>query len=100
MLMKWIDETAYSQEELSKTSPHKLEPRCWRIQSGKLSLLVHRLHGQPDKWFLTCRALNVQDLTLGASRIEYAREEALSRIRELADNLSGEARALIRDACV
>lgn len=70
----WTDTTSYSHREATK----KTAPRSWSLGEGHLSQIkVHRHMGEPDRWFLTCYALKLEQHRLLANELEDAKVEAL-----------------------
>ena len=51
---EWVDSTSYAQGDRERGR----EPNSWSIDLGaELLLTVHRLHGDPTGWYLSCHAL-------------------------------------------
>ena len=74
----WKDVTSYAQAEQGKAR----EARVWEIdvQAGLFRILVHRIHGVPDVWFLSTVPRFFEDRTLAAKGAPEARQEALGLV--------------------
>ena len=83
-MSKWKDETSYSRGTKNRT------PRVFSLGlPHQFKLIVHRLVGLEDRWFITLRWKNmaiVEDLELQERNLEKAKEEAImaatARVRE------------------
>ena len=68
-MLKWKDETSYSQGETDRT------PRVYAARVGMLRAVVHRLHGIPDQWFFSCEPFT-KNRTLKSKKPDTAQQEA------------------------
>ena len=86
MAVTWKDGTSYRQDDTERV------PATWVADVDRLRIVVTRLSGIPDTWFLTCKpwfqhaALEQRDLT-------KARGEALRRVAEAVNGAASELRA-------
>lgn len=88
----WKDNTSYSRGEDYSTRV----PRSWVIESGNLSLTIHRhIHYSQDVWLASCYEVGVRGHQLRAKEIGEAREEAVHNVMERAQALLADAQNMI-----
>ena len=75
-MSKWKDETSYGRGTKNRT------PRVFSLGlPHRFKLIVHRLVGLEDRWFITLRWKNVaivEDLELQERNLEKAKSEAVT----------------------
>lgn len=81
-MLKWKDMTSYSRSDTVRV------PRVWEADLGVCRIVVHRLHGVSDVWFLSCRELRIDSVALGSITVEQAQHEGLVYVRETVHRLS------------
>jgi len=74
--MNWTDGTGYSQNDKVRT------PTVLRGKIGALEIIVHRIHGIPDTWYLTCRYSDIKDRQLDSTDLESCERQSIAIIRE------------------
>jgi len=74
----WVDITSYSQSAKVRT------PETWELRiSPMMQIVVTRLHGVPDMWFLACSRLGLETDQLQSTDLEKAKQEAVTKVRRL-----------------
>lgn len=80
---EWRDKTSYAQGERGK-----VPPTTWVMGLDLcMDVVVHRWIYDPEKWFLSCTALNIDKQPLDSLDVEYARMEALEILEHHVDRL-------------
>lgn len=75
-MLKWNDRTSYSRTDKERV------PRVWEADLPLCRIVVHRLLGVSDVWFLSCRELRIDSIALGSATAEQAQREGLVYVRE------------------
>ncbi len=76
---RWEDSTSYSQGERRGTTT----PRSWSLGTYHRSgINIHRLHGDPDSWYLTCYDLGIEKREMTNVGLEEVKAEALICVRK------------------
>lgn len=65
----------------------KVEPRLWVVEGARVRISVHRMHGLPDLWFVSCVALGVDRVALVSRDLEGAKVEAIAWVKAEIDAL-------------
>ena len=88
-MIAWTNVTSYRQA--------KEEYICetWAADVGGLRIVVSRLYGIPDSWFLTCRPW-FQNAALASIDLSAARGEALRLVAKAVDAAGSELRSHAR----
>ena len=74
--MNWKDGTNCSRGDKIRT------PSILRCEIGALEIVVHRIHGIPDTWYLTCRYLDIKDHRLVGEDLESCEHQSIAIIRK------------------
>lgn len=78
----WVDITSYSQNDKVRT------PKTWELRIQPMTqIIVTRLHGVPDLWFLKCYRLGIETVQLQSTDLEKAKQEAVTKVRQLLTSL-------------
>ena len=88
-MIEWTDTTSYSQGQRGKVVPDQ-----WTVESGRISVTVHRYVGCGDVWFVTCHAIKVMDRELQSEKLSDARIEALAIVKDAVADIKRDADAL------
>lgn len=68
---QWKNTTSYSRDDVER------EAHVWSFESFDWKLVVHRINGLPNEWFVSCRMLGIQDKALVSPDHLDAKQEAL-----------------------
>jgi hypothetical protein len=74
--MNWTDGTGYSQNDKVRT------PTVLRGKINALEIIVHRIHGIPDTWYLTCRYLDIKERQLDSADLESCERQSIAIIKD------------------
>jgi hypothetical protein len=79
----WEDATSYSRGERRG----KVPPRVWTLDTGKISISVHRIHALGTEcWFLSCNKIRLKEYQLKSEALDEAQAEAFAIVQsELVD---------------
>ncbi len=74
----WEDKSSYSQDKPSGT----VKPSIWTIETGSLSITVHRhVHYEKEDWLVSSHEIGIDKDLLSQRDIEKAKEEAIRFVK-------------------
>ena len=82
----WQDTTSHTRDDPDRT------PGVWSLKLEDLNIVVHRLIGLEDTWFVSCTELRIRDRELRCKHIKSATKEALAHVRSVTKALYFQAR--------
>jgi len=81
--MAWKDISNYSQSDKNRT------PWNWELEFlPNCRIIVHKHIHNPEKWHLTCQALQINTKELREDSIELAKREALKIVKFKAEQIA------------
>ena len=72
--MEWISNAKFNQDLKEGT--------IFTLKGAKVSICIHKIYGLGDRFYLTCRNLNIEQMELNTADFDLAVENATVIIRE------------------